>query len=107
MPCLCSWLDWCSIAYIVSDATAKTGMASVMAKLEKVTAAEAAAKRAALLAVRDAFVWRPPAADPLASPSAADYLIGELCEAARSAKVNGSLSTSPRAGGNYERCMLV
>ena len=65
------WLDWCSIAYIISDTTARSGMASVLQKLEKVTAQEAAAKRAALLAVRDAFVWRSPDADPLARPSAA------------------------------------
>ena len=101
------WLDWCSIAYIISDVTARTRMASVLAQLEKVSAAEAAAKRKALLAVRDAFVWRPPALHPMAQPSAVDYLLGELCDAARSWRVNGSLSTSPPAGGSYSRCMLA
>jgi len=100
------WLDWCKIAYIISDATAKTGMAGVLSKLEAVTAEEATAKRAALLAVRDAFVWRPPTEHPVAQPSAADYLIGELCDAARSAKLNRSLVSSPLAGGPYSRCML-
>jgi hypothetical protein len=81
-------------------------MAAVLKKLEAVTAAEAAAKRAALLSVRDAFVWRPPAEHPVAQPSAVDYLLGELCTAARSARVNGSLSTAPLAGGSFSRCML-
>ena len=122
------WLDWCSIAYIISDATARRGMASVLAKLDLVTAEEAAQKRAALLAVRDAFVFRrrepPPrgAASPAAGgaaaagssrdfapgyrPSAVDFLLGELCEAARSARRNETLATQPLAGGSYTRCML-
>ena len=110
------WLDWCSIAFLVSEATARTGMRGVLAKLDLVTAEEAAAKRAALLAVRDAFVFRPPhhGASPNASagfregyqPSAVDFLLGELCEAARSARRNETLSAQPLAGGSYSRCML-
>jgi hypothetical protein len=100
------WLDWCSIAFIISDATARTSMASVLRKLELVSAEEAAAKRAALLAVRDAFVWRAPTLDPEAHPSAPDFLLGELCDAARSRRANGSLSDSPVAGGPYARCMI-
>ena len=123
------WLDWCSIAYIVSDVTARTQMASVLRKLEGVSATEAEAKRRALLEVcshshdgqfplrvtpsalhvpqvRDAFVWRAPAERPLESPSAVDFLLGDLCDAARSARVNGTLASSPLAGGSYDRCML-
>ena len=116
------WLDWCSIAYIISDATARKGMASVLAKLDLVTAEEAAQKRAALLAVRDAFVFRrrepPPRGAATAAagasrdfapgyrPSAVDFLLGELCEAARSARRNETLAAQPLAGGSYTRCML-
>lgn len=80
------WVDWCKIAYIISDTTARSGMAAVLAKLEAVTAEEATAKREAALAVRDAFVWRPPDAQPMAHPSAADYLLGEICMAARATR---------------------
>lgn len=113
------WLDWCEIAYIVSDGTARRGMASVLAKLDLVTDEEAAQKRQALLAVRDAFVFRPPhlrEADAAAGtrgrfrpgyePSAVDFLLGELCEASRSARRNETLATQPLAGGSYARCML-
>ena len=109
------WLDWCSIAYIVSDSTARKGMDSVLAKLDLVTAEEAAQKRAALLAVRDAFVFRQPQREaggaagafaPGYQPSAVDFLIGELCEASRAAKANQTLGSQPLAGGPYSRCML-
>ena len=76
-----------SIAFIVSDTTARRDMKSVLAKLEKVTAEEAAAKRAALQAVRDAFVFRPPEQGPNARPSAVD-LLGELCDASRFTRSN-------------------
>lgn len=106
-------VDWCSIAYLVSEATARSGMVRVLQRLEQVTAEEAAAKRAALLAVRDAFVWRPPAADPIANPSAADYLLGEMCLAARMKRAaNGSKASDLTdgmyvpAGGPLSRCMI-
>ena len=63
------WLDWCKIA--------------VLARLEAIGKQEAAAMRRRLQDVRNAFVWRPPAADPLAQPSAADYLLAEGCVMAR------------------------
>ena len=112
------WLDWCSLAYLISDGTARKGMAEVLKKLELVTAEEAEQKRAALLAVRDAFVFRPPhggAPAPAASPggfrpgyspSAVDFLLGELCESARLIKRNQSIAEQPLAGGSYSRCML-
>ncbi len=79
------WIDWCEFAYLVSDRTARYDMASVVRRLEAVDAKEASRKAAAALLVRDAFVWRPPAAQPIAHPSAADYLLGELCVSARRA----------------------
>ena len=100
------WIDWCSISYIISDVTARTDMARVLAKLEAVSAQEADAKRQALLRVRDAFVWRPQASNPTENPSAIDYLLAELCNAARSATANRSLSSLPTAGGPLSRCML-
>jgi hypothetical protein len=100
------WLDWCSISYIVSDATARHGMASVLAKLEQVTAEEAAQKRAALLAVRDAFVFRKGGSNSSQGPSAVDFLLGELCDASRLWHTNHTLVSQPLAGGPYSRCML-
>ena len=102
------WLDWCSIGYIVADSVARRDMASVLRKLELVTAEEAAAKRAALLAVRDAFVFRPPGAPGVgAKPSAVDFLLGELCEASRIQRANRTkIVEQPLAGGPYSRCML-
>ena len=103
------WLDWCSIGYIVSDTRARHDMQSVLKKLEAVTSLEAAAKRAHLLAVRDAFVFRPGSHATGARPSAIDFLLGELCEASRTAKAGPNvtkLSDLPLAGGSYSRCML-
>ena len=101
------WLDWCSIGFLVSDHTARHDMVSVLRKLEQVTAEEAAAKRSALLAVRDAFVFRAPNYAPGARPSAVDFLLGELCEAARVQRANGTkLANQPLAGGSYARCLL-
>ena len=95
------------------------GMAAVVERLSRVSEAEYEAKRAALRAVRDAFVFRAPHGGPRAgnasrprdyrpgyAPSAVDFILGELCEAARSAKHNGTLTTQPLAGGSYSRCML-
>jgi len=58
-------------------------MAAVLSRLEAIGKQEAAAMRRRLQDVRNAFVWRPPAADPLAQPSAADYLLAEGCVMAR------------------------
>ena len=55
-------------------------MHEVVARLRGVSAEEAAAKQAALRSVVDAFVWRPPAPQPLEHPSAADYILGDACD---------------------------
>ena len=123
------WIDWCKIAFIVDEHTAKTDMPRVLRKLEQVTAEQAAEMRRALLEVRDAFVWRDftvntstagarrAGATPKASlrprssqlnrtesPSAADYLLGELCEAARRKRLK--LPPPAPLGGPLSRCML-
>ena len=79
---------------------------SVLRKLASVSAEEAAAKRAAALRVRDAFVWRPPAAAPAGAPSAADYLLGELCMVARAAARNATWPPPMAGGGVVGRCMM-
>lgn len=102
---------------------------AVLRKLELVTEEEAEQKRAALRAVRDAFVWREVRARPRpprnasranatwlrrgverngavlpADPSAADYLLGELCAAAKRKRLGLSMPAAP--SGGVERCML-
>ena len=78
------WLDWCSIAWVVNASRTRFGqMPEVVEKLRAVTAEEAAVKRAALRAVVDAFVWRPPAPLPVEQPSAADFLLADACDGAR------------------------
>ena len=103
------WLDWCAIAVLVSEETARAGMGRVLARLRATTAADAAAMRARLRAARDAFVWRPPAADPVAQPSAADFVLGEACESARKFRAHedktGATSARPPAP-DPRRCML-
>ena len=104
-------LDYCDFAYLVRS----TGnMHAVLARLENVTAAEAAAKHAALRRVRDFFVWR----EPDRGPSAADHVLKGICSLVRQQQSNLSASLLPqslvydggagtgsmRAAG--ERCLL-
>ena len=70
--------------------------------LRSVSKEEAAAKQAALQSVAPAFTWRPPAADPLKEPSAADYLLHEACAAAKLYRKGGSRAVGP----DLRRCML-
>ena len=39
------WLDWCKIAVLVSEQTARTNMAAVLSRLEAIGKQEAAAMR--------------------------------------------------------------
>jgi len=73
------WLDWCRVGYLVNASRAVRHMDEVVSALRAVTAAEAAAKYAALREVVDAFVWRPPASRPLEAPSAPDFILAEAC----------------------------
>ena len=54
------WLDYCSVAYLVPARTVYRAalVRDLVERLSRVTAAEAAAKHAALARVRDAFVLR-------------------------------------------------
>ena len=76
---------------------------------ESVLEHDEASMRARLRAARDAFVWRPPAADPVAQPSAADFVLGEACESARKFRAHedktGATSARPPAP-DPRRCML-
>ena len=77
------WLNYCDFSYLVHVAPGKRNAASIMraalARLERVTAAEARAKYRALREVRHVFVWRKPG--PV--PSAADYVLRAACAVAR------------------------
>ena len=97
-----TWLDWCSIAYFVTEQTARSSMAAVLERLAAVSEAEAQAKHAALLRVRDAFVVR--AGDP--GPTAPDYVLGEACEAARRSAALDRAVPTVVVGGEHARCHL-
>ena len=60
LPYASTWLDYCSIAYLIPEAavTNSSAMKVVLDRLDAVTADEAAERRAALRNVRDAFVAR-------------------------------------------------
>ena len=90
------WLDYCDVAYLVSEAAARRNMSAVLTKLRAVTAAEAAAKRRRLSQVRDAFFW----------PHAADYALAEACEAARMLREFNRTRTKERAANRWARCLL-
>ena len=88
------WLDYCSIGYVVTDATARRNAhAAIVRQLLKVTSEEAEAKRHALRRHRAAF----------AMPSASAFILEELCHLAR-----GGNTTSDVAHmfSMLERCTL-
>lgn len=105
-----SWLDWCSIAYLISADAARTGMAAIVSKLAAVTEVEAQKKLAALRAARDAFVCRSPeyaaTTDYGRRPSAPDYLLGVACDAAKRAASDGAARDAIVIGGDHQRCLL-
>ena len=78
------------------------GIAAVLERLAAVSEAEAQAKHAALLRVRDAFVVR--AGDP--GPTAPDYVLGEACEAARRSAALDRAVPTVVVGGEHARCHL-
>ena len=90
------WLDWCEVGYLVNASRATRHMDDVVGALRAVTAAEAAAKYAALREVVDAFVWRPPALRPLETPSAPDFILAEACASWR--RFQGIANGSARVG---------
>ncbi len=83
-----SWLDYCRIGYVVSEHVAKGNMARVLRSLERVSAHEAEAKHEQLKRVVSAFVFRTNSSAWL--PSAAEFILGEACSAARRLVALGS-----------------
>ena len=101
------WLDYCTIAFFVREETARTSMAAILARLANVSAAEAAAKHAALSRVREAFVFRPGCSP--GAPCATEHILGEMCDAAvRGGRRGGHQTTESAwaAGGDHQRCVL-
>ena len=90
------WLDYCQFAFLVRQTVSRPAdMRAVLARLENVTAAEAAVKHLALRRVRDAFVWRDRSDN---APSAADYALRAACQFARRWKERKSgLTAGPEA----------
>jgi len=73
------WLDWCSIAYVVSDRTAHKHTAQLLEELASIPLSEIAIKQANLRKVWPAFVVR----SRERGPSAPDYMLGEACVSAQ------------------------
>ena len=105
------WLDYCDVAYLVTERAAASDFSSAIAKLRAIPEAEAASKLAALRAVRDAFVFRPASSGV---PTAADYILSEACDSAGraagprdgQARIHAH-SSPPIVGGNHIRCLLA
>ena len=79
---------------------ARLRQVAALARLEKVTAAEAAAKHAALRQVRDAFVWRDPSDGP---PSAADHILKAACALSRRWRQLGGIAMVEAAANETAR----
>ena len=78
------WLDYCGIAYFVSETTAKSEMAMVLRKLDAVTDSMAEAKLRGLREARDAFSYREDSTT--AAPSATEFIFAGMCALARQYK---------------------
>ena len=89
-----------------TPADTRDGMARVLRRLERVDEAEATRRRAAARAVLDAFVFRPPDPRPSEHPSAADFLLGELCVAAQAMRNQRPRHTTRLIGPVEPRCVL-
>jgi hypothetical protein len=101
------WLDWCSIAVLVSERTARLRMEYVLRELEAMPISRTELMLAACVTVRDAFVWRPPGE----RPSAPQYLLAEACAMAQESKTSQGRQGRgrDRVASNrldHRRCML-
>ena len=111
------WLDWCSIAYFAPESLARraTGMELLLQRLRAVGQDEARGKLRALVATREAFTMRQ--GRSASEPSAAEYLLGEMCDLGRRHRAaaraagnqvgNGSASAAGGAGGDLTTCLLL
>ena len=115
-----SWLDYCSIAYLVTDKAAQADFSAVAARLAAVPEREAQLKLRALNAVQDAFVIRTPTSSGRRPRlSATDFVYGVACEAAKRSRTPASSVSQgveagkrppipmPIAGGDHTRCLLA
>ena len=98
------WLDWCSVAYFVSEYHARRNMRDVLSLLDAKPMAELEAKRARLREVRDAFTFRRDSS--MLRPSAAEYILGDVCQAVRLMAMP-QRKWDEQAGGNHSSCVLV
>ena len=96
------WLDYCDIAYFVSESTATAKMAMVLQKLDGVSDSMAEAKLRGLREARDAFSYR--AGSTIAAPSATDFILAGMCELAKQYRA----PTPVRAWGTkrFSRCAI-
>jgi len=97
------WLDYCTVAYLVSEPAAKKNFMPVYHKLAALTEADVAPKREMLRRVRDAFVMR--ANSSVEHPAAPEYMLDEACNAARSLRRREQGLLQP-AGGAHTSCTL-
>ncbi|KAL1499406.1 hypothetical protein AB1Y20_011611 [Prymnesium parvum] len=99
------WLDYCKVAYLVTEPAATYDIERVLVKLRAVSEAEAMEKLEELRSVRDAFVFRPNAS------TAPDFILSEICaRAARMANPQTKrIEERPDslAGGSHSRCLLA
>ena len=94
-----SWLDYCSVSYIVDINQARTNASAVVQALLAVSPAEAARKLRALARLRDAFVFREGSSPQ--QPSAAEFILEEMCRVARqySTGIRSASQRLPTRGG--------
>ena len=98
------WFPYCAIGFVVYESVAGANFSSVVQRLLRVTAAEAAEKRAALRRLMHAFVARENSR--VERPTAAEYVLEEVCHEARRKLSrhegrSGSPSASPSAAAKW------
>ena len=96
-----SWLDYCRVSVLVAERDATHRMPAVIRALQALPDAEVAAKRAALVQARDAFVLRSRSSPQ--RPSAAEYILGEACAAARGLRAGNANNRSGGAAAAIRR----
>ena len=105
------WLDWCEVAFFVSELHAREEFGSVLEMLDRIPEVELTAKRERLKQLRDAFVFREQSS--MERPSAAEHILAEACSAARRMPALHHAEAQQRRlppeskGGDHQRCILV
>lgn len=96
------WLDWCKIAYFVSEEQAQKNLRELLQQLEKINDLEITQKFEALRGVRHAFVFR--RGSTVDMPSAPEFILAEACHSVRRNALG--LGMPEVAGGAHTRCLL-